>query len=318
MTLARLYNFNDITVRDPSKVDSELNNIINLLNGTTDDRVIIKFDDPSGAPLTLDQSNNSGIGLDLQQASVQKAKINKNGCLEIAYSGAPIDLNGNNTVCTGLNVDLLDGIPTTAFNSNKALAQFFLGELQITKKTSGTQSLKLKQDADVFKLVRTSDSQSLIEFQDMEKSNRKVVFGATARLQSSYNPKDTDLYDVLRLKDLVTDKQDTLHWSNTSAVAEYNAVNKFVFGWVCPCGIPLMRIKKIYLYTTSGAGVFTITFYKNGVSIGTVESTAALTAAAVNLNTVDTDVVENDVIYAKVTAYTSNGGFLVTGFYGTW
>lgn len=317
MSLSRLYDFTDLTVRDPTKVDAELNNIVDYLSGVTTGQCVINFNDSSAPPLTLGQLAKAGIVLDLQASGVTKATIDKTGCWNLPYnSGAPLDLNSNDTVCTGLNVDLLDGISTTAFNSSKALGQFFTGELQITKKATGTQSIKLKQDANTFKLIRTSDNQSLVEFQQMEQSTRIVSLPSTTNLQSAYKPKDEDIYDVARLSEL-NYTEPTNFWSKSRASATYGA-NDILFAWVCPCPLPVMKIKHLFYLTANGGGVFTITFYKNGVSIGTVTSTAGVAANLVVSTLVDVSVIENDTIHAKITSFTSNGGNIFVGFDGIW
>lgn len=301
MAIARIYNFNDLTVRESAKMDAEINNIINFLKGTTQDQLYIVVSDPAAPVLTVSQlSNGNVIQFDLNGTT--KTSIDKNGSLTstLTTGTAPFSIVST-TKCTNLNVGLLDGIDTTYFNSNEALAQFFLGSLQITKLSTGTQSVKFGQDADTFTIKRTSDSANLFSIEDLELDEGAILtFPSTLNLKMEYEPTDeiTDLFDVCRLVDVIGDLEEK------NIVCGFRSgnltVGSFIAHYVACCPFSnIIKLRKIDILSSGSVFIQTFTIYKNGVSIGVINTASSSQIVGVGF---DLSLVEDDVISVKLSA----------------
>lgn len=303
MALARLYNFSNLTVRESAKMDAELNQIINFLKGsTTADQLYIVFSDPSAPPLTVGQLSNGNV-ITFQQNTTDKAYIDKDGILTntLSTGTAPIVV-ASTTMCPNLNVGYLDGISTAFFNSNSLLGEYFTGSLQITKLSTGTQSVKFVQDADTFSVQRTSDSDNLFSIEDMELDEGAILtFPSDLQLQLAYEPDDTDYFDLLRLADLndasLLEERNIVNGTRQGVLA----TNDIIMTYVSPCPMPnvikLLQVN-IILYAASGTTAQTVTIYKNGVSIGDIQT---VTTNIVYSRSFSEVLEEDDLITAKIT-----------------
>ena len=268
MAIARLYDFTNITVRDHTKIDAEFNQIINFFTGvTTTEQLYLVFNDGSTPPLTVGQLSN-GSSIEFQLNGTTKVNVSGKGALTstVSTGTAPFSISST-TKCTNLNVGYLDGIDTVNFNSNSALDQFFNGSLQITKLSTGTQSIKFSQDADTFSVKRTSDSSTLFSVEDLESDEARILsFPSTTRVQLEYTPEETDYFDVARLEDLIgtlTPKL-TIHANTRGSKAAGDAILVFVV----PVGLPIMKLNSLNI-RGSGAGR-TFKVYHNSDLISTI------------------------------------------------
>ncbi len=106
-TLSRLFDFAPSTVIVSADVDSEFNQLVNILNGTSTNKdALIKFSDATNPVLRVDQISTGAIQQWLQNGT-EKASIRNNGSLRINSSqeptGASIGVNAdsNNNPGTG-------------------------------------------------------------------------------------------------------------------------------------------------------------------------------------------------------------------------
>lgn len=271
MAIVRVYTFNDVTVRDNTKIDDELDNIVSYLDSTSTDEIILTFDDDIEPPLTLGSLSKNPV-LDLKQNGASKVYFgNKNGSIEslVPTGLAPFDIVST-TVCTNINLHYLDGIDGAFFNSQNLVDQYFLGNLIINKLSTGTNNLSLLQDGDIHKVRRTSDNASIFELQDMDESTRKIDLGSNLNLKAEYDPianataTNNTSFDALRYTDLLDqDKIFTFSGIYNSATAGQTGI--LLATHITMMKLPgLIRMRRFIMYKGSSGGV-TCYLYKNGV-----------------------------------------------------
>lgn len=116
MALSRLFDFTPSTTISSSEVDSEFNQLVNLLNGvSTDKDAVIRISHATLPVLKLDQTGAGPIAL-LQAGGITKIEVNNSGQLDskVATGTAPFVI-ASTTVVLNLNADLLDGKEAAAF-----------------------------------------------------------------------------------------------------------------------------------------------------------------------------------------------------------
>ena len=113
-TLARLFDFMPGDVIRSADVDSEFNQIINLVNGTsTTIQTVLQLQDNALATLKLNQvTATAGASiLSLNANGVEKVKVDGTGRIHstVSTGTAPLVI-ASTTLVTNLNADLLDGL----------------------------------------------------------------------------------------------------------------------------------------------------------------------------------------------------------------
>lgn len=155
-TLARLFDFTAGTPIVSNDVDSEFNQLVNVLNSTsTNVNLITRFSDAATAPLKLDQLG-AGLIQEWAAAGVVVSRVTNAGSFStsqqfistLATGTKPIDVTST-TVCTNLNADKVDGLDGTQFIRNDT-AQTTTGNLTI----SNTAPTLFFTDTDVAKTFR--------------------------------------------------------------------------------------------------------------------------------------------------------------------
>jgi hypothetical protein len=116
--LARLFDFTPSTPILSGDVDSEFNQLVNMLNGsTTNKHALIKHSHGSDAPLILDQLSTGPIQ-EWRAAAVQQQKMKANGFL----LGVPrcVNVDGTVTGNVGGGLDNLNGfnLPANSLAAN--------------------------------------------------------------------------------------------------------------------------------------------------------------------------------------------------------
>lgn len=306
--ITRVYTFDNITVRDNTKIDDELDNIISFLDGSALDEVILVVDDDIEPPLTnVAISRNPSFDI-RKNNSTSVYLCNKNGSIEslIATGVAPFDITST-TLCTNLNAHYLDDIDGEKFNSQDLPDQFFLGNLIIEKLTTGSNNLSVLQDGDILKLRRSSDNASILEIQDLNESTRKINLGSVFNLKATYNPIDEESatnntdFDILRYQDIL-DTSEILFFANTSNTLTGAQTDKVIASWIC--GIPisgLATFRRLYCYKGTSTGTVTITLYKNGSSAGVLSIPSGSDINAPHSVDINVDAEYGDVFVIKAT-----------------
>lgn len=126
-TLVRLFDFLPGTPIVSSAVDSEFNQLVNALNGTsTNINLLTRFSSASVPVQRYDQLSSGPI-IEFAQSGVLKSSINNLGQFDsdIATGTSPFSI-ASTTVNTNLNADLLDGLHAAAF-ATLAASQTFTG-----------------------------------------------------------------------------------------------------------------------------------------------------------------------------------------------
>lgn len=109
--LARLFDFQPNTLIRSADLDSEFNQIVNMLSGVSQSKSLkVRNDDPAFAVARFDQLAANNI-TEYYASGVEKAKIEVTGKFKslVPTGTAPIDV-ASTTVCPNLNADLIDGI----------------------------------------------------------------------------------------------------------------------------------------------------------------------------------------------------------------
>jgi hypothetical protein len=170
--LARLYDFIPGGLIQSSQVDSEFNQIINLLSGgSTDKDALIKYSHASDAPLRIDQLG-AGLLAEWKASGTQKARINNAGGFQTVHQfistlstgTKPIDVTST-TLCTNLNADLVDGIEGASFLRSDAA--------DVMAASDGTSLLDINQ----------TGAGAITRFQ--QGGNTKVTIANSGQIQSA-------------------------------------------------------------------------------------------------------------------------------------
>jgi|SRR4030095_3206947 len=136
MALARLHG-SDIAngqIVDADDLNEEFNQLVNILNGTSNDKdAIIKLSSATLAALLLNQQNSSGPVQIWQLNGTDKIKINNLAQLEslLSTGTAPLVV-ASTTKVNNLNADLLDGLDSAAFAQLASAKVSFAIEFTIT------------------------------------------------------------------------------------------------------------------------------------------------------------------------------------------
>lgn len=276
MAIVRVYTFDNVTVRDNTKMDDELDNIVSYLDSTSTDEIILTFDDAIEPPLTLGSLSKNPV-LDLKQNDTSKVYFgNKNGSIESLVSTglAPFDIIST-TVCTNLNLHYLDGVDGAFFNSQNVSGQYFLGNLIIEKLATGSNNLSLLQDGDIHKVRRTSDNASIFELQDMDESTRKIGLGSNLNLKVEYDPitnessSNNTSFDALRYSDLL-EQEKIFSFAGIYNSATTGQTGILLATHIVAMKLPnLLRLRRFTLYKGNSGGV-TCYLYKNSVLQATI------------------------------------------------
>jgi len=146
-TLARLFDFTPGTIIRSSEVDSEFNQIINLLNGTsTNVQEFLQLSDATLPALKVNQvvTGTASSIISLQAAGVEKVKVDGNGRIHstIAATASDPDISvaspatnapfvvASTALVLNLNADMVDGLHASDIGS--VLAGTFTSDLVIS------------------------------------------------------------------------------------------------------------------------------------------------------------------------------------------
>ena len=133
-TLTRITTFVASTPILSAEMNAELNQLVNILNGTTSNKnALIKYNDASTPPLQLDQLGAGAIQQWLQ-TGVVKASIANSGQFvsTVATGTSPLSV-ASTTVCANLNADQVDGFHSTSFaRKDDSNPQVFDGNLVVS------------------------------------------------------------------------------------------------------------------------------------------------------------------------------------------
>lgn len=319
--IVRVYNFNNVTVRDNTKIDDELDNIISFLDGSALDEVILVVDDDIEPPLT-NVAISKNPSFDIRKDNSTKVYLcNKNGSIEslISTGVAPFDI-ASTTLCTNLNAHYLDDIDGSKFNSQELTGQFFLGNLIIEKLTTGSNNLSVLQDGDILKLRRSSDNDSILEVQDFDESTRIISLPSDLNVKVEYNPITSESatnntnFDVLRYTDLLT-KENKLWFAGVKNSLTAGQTDVPIAAYIC--GLPLTglaKLKKLSCWSSASGGL-TIKLYKNGTLQSTLTISVGATANTAYTQDLDINVVLDDVFTVKCDTV-GNAGYVLVGVIG--
>lgn len=273
--LARITTFVAQTFFIAADIDGELDQIVDLLNGTsTDKRIYTQYSDGTLPVLRLNQLG-AGDLIDLQLSGVSKFRIANNGqWISTVATGTPPATVASSTLVTNLNTNFLQGYDTTGFLRNDTSGQSLKGGILINKLATGTENLQITLDANTLTFERTSDGADLFTLSLLSAATRLLSFPITTQVQSAYAP--TVDNDVARKAD-ITERNTSPSVSFFDAAP---AANAYMGGWMCP--VAGMIVKKLKASYRSGAHSGTSTFrllLNNVTNLGEV---SLLTGTAVN------------------------------------
>jgi hypothetical protein len=171
--LARVTDFQPATPILSAQVDSEFDQLVQLLSGATpgnSKKALIKVSDAGDPPLELDQIG-AGPVQEWYQNSLLKASITNSGQFksEISTGTAPLVI-ASTTLVTNLNADQVDGIHGASFVRNDNGAQTIAGDLTISDATpklvlqdttGGDDDFEFEADGDTLTLRVTGGSNIL-------------------------------------------------------------------------------------------------------------------------------------------------------------
>jgi hypothetical protein len=155
--LSRLFDFTPSTLIQSGQIDSEFNQLVDILSGvSTDKNVVISLDDGTLAPLRL---NQTGLGPLLLWAvgGVGKGTIDNFGRFNslLTTGTAPITVLST-TVCPNLNADLLDGVEGASYAT-------LTGSQTLTNKTLTSPRINQILDSNGNELIIFTTTASAID-----------------------------------------------------------------------------------------------------------------------------------------------------------
>lgn len=191
-------------------VDNELNQIVNLLNGTsTNRRASIAYGHATEPALKLNQTG-AGDLFKAQANGVDALRIGNNGQIisTIATGTAPIIVSSTTKV-TNLNADTVNGIQGSALIRNDTAGQALLGNLRIKKLSTGTYDFQVEVENDTVTFYRykaADDTRTaLFSISGLNSSTRQIILSEFFRIQSGYEPiADTDIARKIDLTNRIT------------------------------------------------------------------------------------------------------------------
>lgn len=263
--LARKYNFASLSGKPiyGNNIDDELNQIINMLNGTsTNRRAFIQFSSASQAPLKLNQQGAGDLFV-CQKNGVDAFRITNAGQLRSTVpNGTPPIVVTSTTKVTNLNADKCNGIEGAALVRNDTSGQSLLGNLRIKKASTGTYDFQAEVDGDNLAFYRYDGSKdtrdNLFNIANLNSANKLIALDSSIRLQLGYTP--TADNDVIRKIDLVS-RSTILAIADVTPTTSIAKMTMFV----APKDCVITSIKGFYL-SGSPSGNLSATLYKNGAT----------------------------------------------------
>lgn len=290
-------------------INSELNQLVNLLSGiSTDKRVVIVLSSATKAPLTTNQTG-SGDLYKAQKDGVDTLRILNNGQIKSTLSTgtAPIVV-ASTTKCTNLNADLVGGINSSALVRNDTTGQILKGNIRIKKLSIGTYDFVVEVENDTVFFYRynsTNETRDLIfQIDDLDQATRIITLPNTVRVLVGYEP--TDATDIVR-------KQDLENRSLIPLVSGLLSPTPRGCAFVAPQACVITRLSVGYISGTP-SGDCTIDIYKNAVDTtqGLVLTSSAAANTAYSTNLTPIELVEGDKIYINATSSTGHTDIFAT------
>ena len=296
--LAKLYAWPavDNFIRD-TEWTAEFNQILNLTNGGTSNRRGYTVFSDGSLPVWRYNQTGAGPVIEFQVGGTTKVSVNNSGQIvsAVATGTAPITVSST-TVCTNLNADTVDGITASQLVRSDATGEDVLGDIQITKASTGTQSLIIAVDNDIATFKRSSDGATIFTITGLNSATRVLNLPSTLNVTSAFTPVGST--DVLRKGDLAQYEQFISQYvSAPSTSPKYG-------GWICPAS-SIWKITEIKAFYQSGApgSTTTIGVYQNGSSKGTLDLLSGATADTTYSNAITPfNVAGDDVIHFQITA----------------
>lgn len=292
-----------------SDINSELDQLVNLLSGiSTDKRVVIVLSSSTKAPLTTNQTG-SGDLYKAQKDGVDVLRILNNGQIKSTVTtGTPPIVVSSTTKCTNLNADLVGGISASALVRNETTGQTLKGNIRIKKLSTGTYDFLVEMENDTLFFYRynpTNETRDLLfQINDIDQLTRVMTLPSTMRLLLGYDP--TDDTDVVRKKDL-TDRQKIL-----SITGMFTSTPRGV-AFIAPAKCYLTEIAAAYVSGTPSADC-TLTIHKNGITTGVdvilPSSASPNTSYSESFSAITVE--KGDKIYISATASTGHTDMFAT------
>lgn len=125
-TLNRLYDFESGAPIVAQEVDDEFNQIVNLLNGTSNTKFMLLKNNNATDPVCRMDQLGTGPIVEFKKSGTTKVSIGNTGQIisSVTTGTAPLAVVST-TVNTNLNADLLDGLDSAAFVQSSPIPQQF-------------------------------------------------------------------------------------------------------------------------------------------------------------------------------------------------
>lgn len=175
MPLSRLYTFTTGATIYASEHNAELNQLINLLNGTVLTDVTLKNSDGGTPALTVDHTGG-GSPLKAKVGGITGLEVNVNRQLVLTplAGNPPITVPSGALKVANLDVDKLDGLDSTQFlrsdqsGTLSGAAGIYLG----VKETGGNKEVRLAMESDRFRMSRVDGG--VVEFLQFDVASNEV------------------------------------------------------------------------------------------------------------------------------------------------